>query len=348
MPSALITDNLITGYFIKTLISVTPVIVFLCALIFMDSYKLVKFRSLLLTIVSGFLAALICLFINQTLMKAFRWEYVTYSRYVAPIIEELMKAVYVIYLMRSKRIGFMVDAGIQGFAVGAGFAIMENIYTLTAIAGANLFVWTIRGFGTAVMHGGAAALFAIISKSFSERHESYRAREFLPGLGLAVIFHSLYNHFLVSPFLSGFILVAGLPLLMILIYQQSEKALQKWLGVGFDTDAELLEIITRGTLTQTHVGQYLVSLKDRLPGEVVADMLCLLRIHLELSIRAKGILLMREAGFKVPPDPEIEKKFEELNYLQKSVGKTGYLAIMPFLRWSGHDLWQFHMLGKKR
>jgi len=79
------------------------------------------------------------------------------------------------------------------------------------------------------------------------------------------------------------------------------------------------------------VGQYLQSLKEKFPGELVADMLCMLRIHLELSIRAKGILLMREHGFKPKEEPDIRDKFAELEYLEKSVGKTGMLAIKPFL-----------------
>ena len=76
-------------------------------------------------------------------------------------------------------------------------------------------------------------------------------------------------------------------------------------------------------------------------------MLCLMRLHLELSIRAKGMMLMRETGFRVDPDAEVKARFEELKYLEKSIGKTGMLAMSPVLHMSDHDLWQLHMLGKK-
>ena len=333
-------------HLLRIFIGMIPVVAFLVALIFLDSYKLVKLRSILVTLLIGVFAALICLIINVIFMRFLALGSAPYSRYVAPIIEETAKAIYIVHLMRSKKVGFMVDAGIQGFAVGAGFAITENIYTLTALSSSNLFVWIVRGFGTAIMHGGTATLFAIISKSLSERSDSHGVKPLMAGLSVAVVFHSLYNHFLVSPVISAIILVGGLPLIMFLVYAHSERSLQKWLGVGFDTDTELLTIITTGNITQTHIGEYLLSLKSHFSGETVADMLCLLRIHLELSIRAKGILLMREAGFKISPDPEIEKKFDELHYLRKSVGRTGYIAIMPFLRWSSRDLWQLNMLGK--
>lgn len=38
---------------------------------------------------------------------------------------------------------------------------------------------------------------------------------------------------------------------------------------------------------------------------------------------------MREAGREIAPDPEFERMFTELKYLEKSVGRTGMLAIRP-------------------
>jgi hypothetical protein len=75
-------------------------------------------------------------------------------------------------------------------------------------------------------------------------------------------------------------------------------------------------------------------------------MLCFLRIHLELSIGAKGLLLMRGAGLKVKSDSEIQAKLDELKFLEKSLGHTGRLAIQPFLRHSRRDLWQLYMLER--
>ena len=114
--------------------------------------------------------------------------------------------------------------------------------------------------------------------------------------------------------------------------------------VGLDSDVSLLGSITSGTISKTKVGAYLQTLKRRFPGPVVADMLNMLRIHLELAIRAKGILMMRECGFKTPTDPEITARFEELKYLEKSIGKTGMLAVAPILHNSSRDLWQIYML----
>jgi len=357
-------SKLITQTLPRLLVSVLPVLIFLVALIFLDSYKLVRFRSVLLTVVLGFAAGFVCILINRSLLDVLGLERGAYARYVAPPVEELVKATYIAYLIWSRRVGFMVDAAICGFAVGAGFAILENVQLMGSLPDSNIFLWVVRGFGTAVMHGGATALFGTIAKTLHDKYfaEGDRrggtgqglggqfaagALSFLPGLAIAVVIHSLYNHFLVSPELSAIGIVIGLPALMVLVFQQSERVLQNWLGVGFDAESELYEMLTSGRTTETHVGQYLMSLKTRFPAGVVADMLCLLQVHLELSIRAKGMLLMRESGYEAPADPDIQEKFAELKYLEKSVGQTGRLTIMPFLRWSSRDLWQLYMLGKK-
>jgi hypothetical protein len=73
-------------------------------------------------------------------------------------------------------------------------------------------------------------------------------------------------------------------------------------------------------------------------------MLCFLRIHLELSIRAKGLLIAREAGLRIVPDEATHANLRELKYLERSIGRTGLLALQPMLGTSSRDLWQIHML----
>ena len=75
-------------------------------------------------------------------------------------------------------------------------------------------------------------------------------------------------------------------------------------------------------------------------------MMCLLRLRAELAIRAKGILMLREAGFEAAPDPAVKDKFAELRYLEKSIGRTGMVAIHPFLHTSTRDLWQLNLLNE--
>ncbi len=342
MPAPLLTV-FATAEFLRMAVSILPVAVLLLMLVFLDSYKLIRPTSVVGSVLFGSAIALISLVVNNGLLSLLGWDPAIYARYGAPFPEEILKAAGLVYLIRSRRVGFMVDAAIYGFAIGTGFALSENVYYLRAHPDLGVAACVLRGLGTALMHGGTAGLFGILSAGTSERRASGWCRTFVPGLIVAILVHSLFNHFLVSPVLSAVGLVVGLPLIMMIAFRQSERALRRWLGLSFDTDAELLLMMTTGRTSQTPIGEYLASLRKHFPGDVVVDLQCFIRLHVELSIRAKGTLLMRQAGFEVPADSEVGEKFKEIRYLMRSIGRTGRLAVAPVLRWSERDLWQLHM-----
>jgi len=324
---------------LPALIGLAPVLCFLGALVLLDSYKLVRLRWVVMAVVGGMAIAGIAYFVNGALLEHFDFHF--YTRYVSPFIEEGLKALVIIVLIRSHRIGFLVDAAIFGFAVGAGFAVIENLDYLSMAPHSGMGVWLVRGFGTAIMHGGSTAIFAVASVALLGRGYAY-----LPGFALAVVLHSAFNHFFFSPLASTAGVAIIMPLLLNAVFVRSETAVGDWLGRGFDADAEMLELINSGQLSDSPVGKYLHQLKDRFQGLVVADLLAYLRLYTELALRAKGVLMMRESGFDVPVDEATREKFAELRYLEKSVGRTGLLAIQPMLHMSHKDLWQLYMLGK--
>jgi protease PrsW len=323
-----------------------PVLLFLGALIYLDSYKLVRLRRVVFMIMLGGAAAAASYTANGILLSRLPMDFTTYSRYVAPVVEEFAKALILIWLIRSQRIGFLVDASIYGFAVGTGFALVENAYYLRSIPDTHLVVWLIRGLGTAVMHGGTTSIFGISSQLLAEFRSPKQVSIFVPGLLTAMVLHSLFNHLFFLPIFSTLATLLVFPLLIFVIFERSEESLQNWLEVGFDADTELLELMNSGRLSESKVGKYLQSLREKFSGEVVMDLLCYLRIHLELSLRAKGTLMMREAGFDAEPDDETRALFKEMRYLEGSIGKTGKLALLPFLHVSGKELWQLYMIGK--
>ena len=330
---------------LHALLGLLPVCCFLAALVYLDSYKLVPLKWVVAAIVLGCGAAIASYPFSVIGLRWFDIEFSTYTRYVAPLVEEALKALIIWALMRSNRIGFLVDAAIYGFAVGAGFAIFENLYYLTILPDMKLGTWVVRGFGTAIMHGGATAIFAVIGHTMLEQYPTRSRSALLPGLLVAAIIHSVFNHFFLAPVVNTALVLGILPLLFTIVFERSDKALSDWLGAGFDADTELLELINSGELSASKVGMYLQSLREKFEGPIVADLLCYLRLHTELSIRAKGLLMMRESGFTNKAGEETRAKLEELKYLEKSIGATGKLAIKPFLRMSQKDLWQFYILS---
>jgi len=324
-----------------------PTALFLVALMLIDSYKLVSLRQILILIAAGGVAALLSFFANDVVIALTHLPATPFARYVAPVIEESFKALVLIYLLRGNRIGFLVDAAIFGFAAGAGFAIAENLYFLHIAADMPLGLWLVRGFGTAIMHGGVAAIFCVTAHALSEQKSAADLSDMLPGLFLAILIHALYNHFVLSPLLSTLIVMLLLPAVALFMFRLSEKALQHWLNVGFDADAELLEVINSGELSSSNVGKYLETVKHRFQPAIVVDLICYLRLHVELALRAKGVLLARESGFEMEEDPAVAASLNELAALEKSIGATGRLALKPFLHMSRKDLWQIYMLKNR-
>ena len=258
-----------------------PVLLFLGLLVFLDSFKLVSLRSVLVALVAWALAALAGTQANGWLLDATGLPTHAFSRYVAPLVEETLKALWIVLLLRRGRVGFLVDAAILGFAVGAGFALVENVEYLRALAEPRVLLWLARGFGTAILHGATTAVLALLAKMLADRHPGRPVLALVPGLLAAACVHSLYNQFLVSPLLAAGVILIVLPLLVVAVFERSERATREWLGVGLDSDLELFESIASGQALGTRLGEYLRSLKTRFPGEVVADMLCLLRIQAE-------------------------------------------------------------------
>ena len=286
---------------VHALLALLPVCGFLGALVVLDSYKLVSIRWVLAVIGLGCIAGVLSYPLNVSARNLFDIEFVTLTRYVAPFIEEALKGLIVLLLIRRNRIGFPVDAAIFGFGVGAGFAIFENLYYLRAMPDLLLGTWIIRGFGTAIMHGGATAIFAIATHTLMGQHPSKGLVLAIPGFLVAVVAHSVYNHFFLMPIINTLVVFASLPILFTIVFQQSEKSVQEWLGVGFDADAEIIELINSGEFSSSKIGLYLHSLTEKFEGPVVVDMLCYLRLHKELAMRAKGMLMMREQGFEDKP-----------------------------------------------
>lgn len=321
-----------------------PIVIFLIGMWMLDSFQLIKTREVIITILFGFLIAGIAVLFHGAILNNTDIDRAALSRYIAPVSEEFLKFLPVIFLIVTRRVGFMVDAAIFGLAVGAGFAIIENLYYLRALEDATLITWFVRGFGTAIMHGCTTAIAAIISKDLFDTKDWPAMLSFVPGFLPAVVLHALFNMFLLPPTTSALLITISLPPVLYLVFKKSEAHTRSWLGTGLDSDMELLQILLAGNISQTRIGGYIQSIRDKFPPAVVGDIICYLRVYLELSIKAKGILIMKDSGVELPPDPNVEAQFDELEYLEAQIGKIGLLAIQPLLKIDNTDLWQLSLM----
>jgi protease PrsW len=321
--------------------AILPVVLFLTTLYVMDSFKLVPRRSVLAAVAYGGTSALAVIAL-QTWLPLERLSPEVVNRYVAPLTEETAKALLIAALILSHRIGFLVDALVAGFAVGAGFSLVENVVYLSSLD-APLTLWLTRGLGTAMLHGAATGIFSMMFKTMIDRRRR-RGLAFVVPLGAAVLIHSVFNHLWLPPAVQAAVMLVLLPVLVLLVFERSERATRDWVGAGLDLDVELLDLVGSEHFVHTRFGQYLMELRSRFPGYVVADMFCLLRLDLELAAHAKGHLIARQAGLALPIDDDLRAALAERACLQRSIGRTGLLALEPLQVTSSRDHWHRHLL----
>lgn len=330
---------------IKIFISLSPVVLFFLMLLYLDSLKLVQKKLLGLCLIWGLVSAGLSYFGNTQVFEILGIGFRDYTLFAAPLLEELLKLIPVFYLIRRNKIGFMIDGAIYGFAIGAAFSVIENVYYVLnyAEAAPGLVVWIIRGVGTAIMHGSATALFAIITMSALNRQTRIFISS-IAGVSGAVLLHSLFNLLVEIPLLSTLLTVLIIPIVLILIFNANEKSIRDWLELEFDSEVTMLKMIRSGQFSATKTGRYLLKIKNHFPPPMLVDIYCYISVYLELSIQAKSRIMMKEAGIVPPSDPQIRDKLRELAALEKSIGKGGLLAISPVLRMNRQNLWKLSLL----
>ena len=331
-----------------TTVALLPVLVFLVVLVLADSFKLVSTPTLARALGAGALAAVAATWLHGWLFDVTGLELVRFARYVAPVTEETLKVLFLVYALKRRQIGFLVDAAIIGFAIGAGFSTVENIEYLRTLTSTNVWLWVVRGFGTAMLHAGTTAIIAITAKALIDRTPQRGLAVLLPGWAAAVLLHSAFNHANLAPLLSAAVMMIVLPPIVLAVFDRSERITREWVGDGLDLDIELLQLVKSSHFGATRLGRYLNELKSRFPGPVVADMFCLLQLDLELSIRARGMLMAREEGLDLPADATLVAQLDERAYLEKSIGRTGLLALRPLQVTGDRDEWHQFLLRQSR
>jgi RsiW-degrading membrane proteinase PrsW (M82 family) len=300
-------------FVLEACLGLGPVALFVVALEWLDSFKLVRIRTVLGAVLLGMLAAVASYGASGVVLNLLQIPFSDYSRFVAPFLEEALKSAALIWFFSRNRIGFMIDAIILGLAVGAGFGAFENIYYAYVFPEANIGVWMVRGLGTAIMHAGVTALFGICAQMLRERHEEEGASAYLPGFLVAASLHLIFNQFTQWPLLSA----AG--------------------------TVVVLEDIRNGSFTHSEAGRFLEQSRSRFGPEVTALLFEYIKLYTELVLRAEQILLAKERGEKVSKATKDDhERLRRLHELERKIGPTVMAALWPHLKFSRRELFELH------
>ena len=97
--AALLTDSLHWG------VALIPVLLMLGVFVWLDAFALMSWKEVLVLLLLGAVGALAAYPISGRMLDTLPIGYSLYSRFIAPWIEEAIKAVLMIMLFRLNRIG---------------------------------------------------------------------------------------------------------------------------------------------------------------------------------------------------------------------------------------------------
>lgn len=331
---------------LNVLLSLSPVFLFLFLFLILDNLRLVRRKILLFCLGWGILSASLSYLLNTWLIRSYHFNFDIFSQYVAPVVEEVLKMTLILILARRGKMGFMIDGAIYGFTIGAAFSLTENIYYLFEYSQVHpgIMTWITRGFGTAVMHGGTTAVFAILIAGSNNRM-AFRVISFAVALLSAILIHAIFNYLTFYPAAATLFIIIVIPLSLVLSFHFNEQSIRRWMESEFDSELSILTMIRKGEFSSTRTGQYLQSIKLHFTPEMVVDMYCYITLYTELSLKAKSIMMLKENDIMIPPDPSLKIKLEELGNLRRMIGRTGYLAISPVLKMNRKDVWKLTLLS---
>lgn len=332
--------------------SVALVPVLLMALVFtwLDVFKLMSPWEMIACLLLGMFAALVAWPVSGRMLDTLPMGYSTYSRLVAPWIEEGLKALAIALLFLTNRIGFKLDAIISGFAIGAGFSVIENIFYLARFPELTTAVWLVRGLGTAVMHGATMAVLAAIAHELAERSmrrqgvHRFNPLWLVPGYVVASLIHVTFNHFPSRPMEVMVVTLVLAPIVMIGLMRFGERETHAWLIEDRDGHRRWLAEWQAGGFPSDASGQRIAALAGRAkPHEaaLIRDY-CLLKT--ELVLAAEEELLDGDRKLGDGDSERLRASFARLAAIKDQIGRTGFAALKPLLPFSANDDWELDEL----
>jgi RsiW-degrading membrane proteinase PrsW (M82 family) len=334
------------GEIIDWSLALLPVLLLTATFIWLDVFKLVSFRETVGLLIVGGVAAIIAYPLSGYFLDTLPIGFSNYSRFAAPWIEEALKAVVIIGLFRINRIGLTLDAVIMGFAVGAGFSIVENVFYLVRFPDLSAPVWIVRGLGTAVMHGTTAAVLAAIAHRLAVRELHHEARNFhfrlwwfVPAYLAAVAIHTLFNQFPSQPLLAMLVTTLVAPFALMAILRFGTTRARQWLAAEEEAHRALLEKLKAGAFPDRPGWRRIEKLVER-AGPQTGALIREYVIVLTGLILAEEEVLLQQSEDTHRVETDGRALFKRLHDLRRELGSVTIHAVTSLLPFSRSDYWE--------
>lgn len=151
-----------------------------------------KLRRLVVFMIAGIFSCLFVSELNNIFLNVFHNDIFFVTTTVTPITEEIVKMLPILFfaIMVSDERSTLIPIS---YAVGVGFALLENVVILTQNVENVTILWAlVRGFGSGLVHGICTVMVGWGISYIKKRRKFFYCGTFAL-LSAAVIYHAIYN-----------------------------------------------------------------------------------------------------------------------------------------------------------
>ena len=271
----------------------------------------------------------------------------TWVRFVAPISEEILKAAILIYLVRRPRFTYFVDGAIYGFAVGMGFAVIENYSYILSFGGDALGVAISRVISTNLIHASASALVGI-QLGFS-RFARVRGRiiYLLSGLTAAMLLHVGYNNMVTGTLFgmsSVLLYAAGTGLLASVFIGfmiiRGLKEQREWIEEKLGSADRVTGNEARVVHNLDDAYELLEPIRDQFGEDKARAVERFLKLQAQLGIKRKTLDKLQDDRLRKDVEEDMDRIRVEMDEARRDVGTYVMLVVRNiFPEEDGESVW---------
>jgi RsiW-degrading membrane proteinase PrsW (M82 family) len=279
------------GFVLGLILAIALPILALGAIRELDLYQTGQFKSILYSLGWGAFAYGLASLINLSIKSFYLSDDTNIDLYFAPILEELLKGMILLIMVRRYQLTYSFDGALYGFAAGIGFAIFENFGYMGKDMSIAAGTAAQRVISANLVHASSSAILGIVLGMLHLRRISFRWLALGAGLSLAIGQHMVYNQAsLGKEPLPGAISIGILGVVFVYFaIQLGKKQAQKWIKqkLGIDDGVTQSEIAVVDHLASS--ADILLPIVERFGAEKASLVEKLLYLEARLGLKRKAM-----------------------------------------------------------
>jgi len=282
----------------------------------------------------GALAFFLAAQINPQSIKLGLVDYYGMVRYVAPVVEEILKSLILIILVRRKGFTYFIDGAISGFGVGIGFAVLENFQYILGNPQAALINAISRVISTNLMHAASTATIGIILGVTRGYRLPARAGSWIMGILLPIAIHTGFNN-LVTRVNNGWLLLlyaviagggaAGIIYWFIRLGLKQEK---KNIAEQFQDRKERVEKGEVAAIQKLDdLDALMIPVEERFGKDKAERIKELLQLQARIGILKKDIGKFTDTKMRTVVQAQIDEFLQKMEVQRKEIGSYAMIFV---------------------